>query len=184
MSFNIRVTHELKQLRRDLGKVRRQVLPKAMASALNRTATQVQSASIKAISRETGLKQKDVRGEMRRSRAMPKRLAVTITARGRALNLIRFAARKVKKGVSAAPWRKRRVFKGAFIANQGRTVLKRVGEGRTPLRPVWGPGIAKSFADKPVRGAADKAFRERWPVNFKAALKFQLARLNGKITSK
>lgn len=164
----ISVKHELGDLQKELTKTRRVYIPKATARALNRTGQQVQSAAVKAIAADAGIKQKDARAAMKRGRATVIRQIVEIVARGRPLNLIRFGARKTKKGISAAPWKKRRIFKGAWIGNQGKTVFKRVGKERYPIRGVFGPGIAKSFED--ARPKAFAAFRERWPGNFRDAL--------------
>jgi hypothetical protein len=165
----IKIAHELGALRKELTKTRRTIIPKAAARALNRTGQQVQSAATKRVAKDMGIKQKDAKPAIKRSKATVLVKFVEITARGRPLNLMRFGARQTKKGVSAKPWGKRRIFKGAWIGNDGRTVFKRVGKSRQPIRGVYGPGIAKSFED--ARPAAFKVFRDRWPVNFRDAMR-------------
>jgi hypothetical protein len=165
----ITISHELKALQKELTKTKRTIIPKAVQRALNRTGQQVQSSATRQVAKDMGIKQKDAKPAIKRSRATKLIQKVEITARGRPLNLMRFGARQTKKGVSARPWGKRRIFKGAWIGNDNRTVFKRVGKSRQPIRGMYGPGIAKSFDE--ARPAAFKVFRERWPINFSDAMR-------------
>ena len=164
----ITVRHELKALHKELTKTRRVIVPKAAQRALNRTGEQVQSAAITVVAKDMGIKKKDAKRAIRRTKATKLVKKVEIISRGRPLNLKAFGARRTKKGISAAPWGKRRVFRGTWIGNDGKTVFKRVGKSRQPIRGVYGPGVAGSFDE--ARPVMLKVFRDRWPGNFSDAM--------------
>jgi len=174
----ISVRHELRALSRDLKRVHRKHVEPAARAALNRTGGSVRSVAVKEVARESGIKQKDVRGAVKLDKARKGGpLRAEIQGRGRPLNLIRFAARQLKKGVSAKPWNKKRVYgRGAFIDNDGRTVFKRTGAGRLPIRGMYGASIATELVRDAVAAAVRKQFGERWPVEFKRAFEQAMKR--------
>lgn len=181
--MRIDVKADIKAALRELNRVQREQVPKAAARALNTTASQVQSAAVKELAAETGLKQKDVREVLRRTRATWTNLVAAVIATGRAVNLIRFtrqtrdAARK-GPGVRANAWGKPRVYRGTFIGNQGRTVFVRQGEGRLPIKPVHGPSIPREMAREKVKKHLEQTIKTRWPINFARELKYYLSRSN------
>lgn len=84
--------------------------------------------------------------------------------KGSETNLSLFGARKTKKGVSAAPWKKRRIFKSTFIVPEyGGKVYKRMGDQRGPLHPLFGPNIAREIAREPTIARWKQA--ERFVMN-------------------
>lgn len=191
MAVSIDIRADIKAVERQLSKAQRQVVPRAAAHALNTTARQVQSAAVKQIARETGIKQKDVRVALSRLKASWRTLTASVVASGRALNLIRFVTPAKQKsgafrkqaGVIANAWGKKRVYPGTFIGNKGRTVFRRAkGAGpsgrvkRLPILPVWGPSIPRTMATKEVEQQLETTARTRWPVNFRQDLKFYLSR--------
>lgn len=176
--MQISVKADVQQARAELRFFRQQVT-QAAARALNRTAQEVQSAAVKEIAAETGLKQKDVREALKRTRANAQALIATVEATGRAVNLIRFtnqtrsAARK-SGGVRANAWGTMRIYRGTFIGNQGRTVFVRVGKGRLPIRAVHGPSIPREMAREKVSKQLILVIEGRWPINFESDLRFYL----------
>ena len=179
--LRVDVKADIKAALRELNRVQREQVPKAAARALNTTATQAQGAAVKELAAETGLKQKDVRAAMHRTRATWRNLVAAVVATGRAVNLIRFtrqtrdAARK-GAGVRANAWGKSRVYRGTFIGNQGRTVFVREGEARLPIKAVHGPSIPREMAREKVLKHLDQTIRTRWPINFARELKYYLSR--------
>jgi hypothetical protein len=167
-------------LRRNKGRER--AVRQAAVRALNRTAQQVQTASVKAIARETGLKQKDVRVAMRRLRAKPSNLVATVIATGKAVNLIRFtrqtrrAARRAG-GVIANAWGRKRLYRGTFIGNAGRTVFARTSKARLPIEPKYGPSVPRELAREYVAKFVRQTIRTSWPINFQSDLKYYLGRV-------
>ena len=67
-----------------------------------------------------------------------------ITARDTTMSLKEFGPRKTAKGVSAAPWKKRRVFPHTFIGPGGH-VFVREGKARLPIKKLYGPAIPKEM---------------------------------------
>lgn len=180
--MRIDVRADLSAARRQLYSWQKSAIPKAAAAALNRVGTHANSLAVKELAGVTGLKQKDVREAMSRSRATWANLETRLKTIGRALNLIRFAARQTKKGVTASAWGKRRVYPGTFIANQGRTVFKRrtVGgkrAGRLPIDAVHGPSLPREFARATFVRKLETAVTLKWREEFSRQLRYYLGKL-------
>lgn len=199
----------LEKLKKNLSFAEQDAFPKAAAAAINRTAKTVQSRTVKAVAKKMGVRQKDVRDGADIRKAHADRLYAKLLFRGDAFNLIRFKARQIKKGVSAAPWGNRRHFAGAFIANiNGADVVLirkkgvgRVGEGETqesrraaaiaaatgsghrdkrlPVRAMKGPGVAKTAAEDDVAKEREEVMKERLPIEFKRSLEYYTKRFSG-----
>lgn len=176
------------RLGRRLSYAEREVFPLAAARAVNRTAVTIRSESVRAIARRMGVTQKPVRDRSRIRRAAPKpsQLHATVTFRGRSFNLIRFKARQTKRGVSAAPWGRRRIFPHTFIAtirtNPGVFVRTKEGGrrvGRTPIRGVLGPGIARTASEAELAAARRATVAKVLPERLERELKFYMRRLPG-----
>jgi hypothetical protein len=178
----INVSHDLARLTRDLTRFQRQVIPNATQMALNKVAASVRAEAVRELAKVTGLRQKDTRAATTLRKAHKGKPFAEIVARGRPLNLIRFDARQLKKGVSARPWGKRWLFKPrVFIANQGRTVfIRERGAGRLPIRGMFGPSIARELLRDEVMAAINRKFAERWPIEFERALNVQFRKLIGR----
>lgn len=167
--LQISVKSDMDDLARTLDRAQRRQMPKIIKGTLDRTATQTQTTAIKTISKETGIKQKTVRATFRVFKAKTTALVAVIRTRvKRAPNIIQFKAKQTKVGVIASPWRKRRTFKGAFIANQGRTVFirKNLGDTRSKIKALWGPAIPNELIRKHVVRAWRKTIKARLPINF------------------
>lgn len=185
------------ELSRRLARAERDVFPRAAARAINSTATTVRAESIRAIARQIGVKQRDVRQKTRIDRARPNQLTAVITFFGRGFNLIRFGARQRIRGVSAAPNRRRRVFPQTFIADLGTGkfvgVRRRKGAGlrheraegykkadrvgRTPVVGVVGPGVAATAAEPEMARMRREAVARALPGRLERELRFYMARL-------
>jgi hypothetical protein len=154
-----------------LTSLERDLVPRAASAALNRVAVSARAVAVQEIARTTGLTQAEVRQRLDIRTANRNYLAASISAVPWSPNLIRYAARQTKAGVSAAPWRNRRVHKHTFIGNQGRTVFVREGKSRLPIKSVRGPSVPKEF----MQGYAIKAMQarvaERFALEFDRALK-------------
>lgn len=152
------------------------VVEKAAVRSLNRTNDQVATIARRMIAKDMGIPVKAVRAGMFKIKAMRHKLVAGTVARGRPLNLIRFKARQTRRGVSATAWGKRKVYKGAFIANQGRTVFKRTSKARTPIKAMWGPSIPKTMLQDYVIKAMNQTANRQWRKNFARDLQFYLDR--------
>lgn len=175
--MQISIRSNVKQVTRGLTRVQRKVIPGATVTALNKVRKEAATAAVKVLAKDMGLAQNKIKPAVSETKASLNDPVASIGFSGRALNLIRFNARQVKKGVSAKAWGKTRTYKGAFIANSGRTVFTRTTKKRLPIKPLYGPSIPKTF----VEGTADKALadkvRDRFPILFKTAIKFMLSKL-------
>lgn len=131
--------------------------------ALNRVGDMVYTRVIRDAADQTGAKQRRVRDVVEKKKAWASSGSVyRIVARDRTMPLRDFAARQVRKGVSAAPWNKRRIFGGTFIVasldghvfrrERGKVVTfskgARKGKKGNPIVKMWGPAIPKEM----VRG--------------------------------
>lgn len=119
--------------------------------SLNRGGDQARTQIRRSLVSQTGIKYGLINRAVTEDRATPGKLAYSLIAVGNETNLSLFNASQRKKGVSAAPWKKRRIFKGTFIvgAYAGK-VFKRTSEKRGPLEPLWGPNIAREIVREPT----------------------------------
>ena len=156
--------------------IERSVVPQATARALNRTAAEARTQVVRKLASQTGLKQKSIREKLIVVRARRSSLVAELQVSGRPLNLLRFGARQTKRGVSAKAWGKRRVYPGTFLGNRGRTVFKRVGGKRLPIKPVWGPSIPREFIRNQLDRTIGRVVRERFPVHFRQNMAFLLSK--------
>lgn len=131
------VTLTLKTDFRDVGRVLNAVSgrdrDRAAAMALNATAAKARTTATRTIAAKYTIKQTDVRSRVRVLHASASRLIAAIEAeparRGRrSVNVIAFAPREDPRGVTVMIRRgmPRNLIRGAFIANQGRTVFTRI----------------------------------------------------------
>lgn len=69
---------------------------------------------------------------------------------------------------------------GAFIGNEGRTVFKRVGKSRLPIKAVSTIGPEQMFNAKRINRAVVKAMLQDFPAIFRREVKFYTGRFNAK----
>jgi hypothetical protein len=148
--IRISVRADLAPVRARLARLSADMRDKAIAAAINRTADQAKTAAVRDIRGTFNLDASYIRNRIRVQRANARGVVVEATIRApgkRAANLIRF----VEKSATLAQIRRRskrgesgvyvqikrqggkRLVKGAFISNAGRTVFRRI-RGSGPLR--------------------------------------------------
>lgn len=122
--------------------------------ALNKGGDQGRTQVKRSLVSQTGIKYGMINKAVKTVRAHPNKLEYSLIADGTETNLNLFGARQRKKGVSAAPWKKRRIFKSTFIVPgyEGR-VFKRAGKERGPLEPLFGPNIAREVVKDKTKAA-------------------------------
>lgn len=164
----ISVTVDIKGALRYLERIERDVVPRAAAAAINRTANSTAVEVSRQIARETGIPVREVRQRIKVRRASKDNLTAYVTAYPYSPNVKRFNARQTDPGVVASPWRRRRLFPGTFTMPSG-AVVKRTGKARFPIRGIRGPSVRKEF----LRGYALRAMKakvdERFPIEFERA---------------
>jgi hypothetical protein len=95
---------------------------------------------------QTGIRYGDVNKAVREIPSTPVTLTYTLEGRGSETNIAWFHGTQRKKGVSAAPWNKRRIFPHTFlIGAYGGKAFKRLTRQRFPIKPVFGPNLAREL---------------------------------------
>lgn len=172
---------------------------RATISALNKTAAQAQTQMSKLIREDYAISASLVRERLRVRRAARRgefafeaALLGNANNQSRAMNLIRFLEKdggvkaykrgkagrldqlrfKVKRGKGFAQ------VQGAFIGNKGRTVFKRTGPGRLPIKPVQTIGVPQMFNTRKNRTAVEKFIREAFPRIFQREAAYYLSTLS------
>lgn len=175
----------LPKLLKKLSSLEMRVFPKAATRALNRTTTVMRTSTVKDVAKTMGVKQKDVRSKVKARLAKPSPSpSASLSYKGKGLNLIHFKASQNKKGVAASPWGNRKTFTHGFITTIGtaRLVMVRQKQGgalvsRLPIRPLLGPGVAKTAMDPEVAKGRAEIMRTYFPTRFAHELKFLVSKL-------
>ena len=189
MSADLRIAFDLGQFTR-LGNMIAAAggkAPIALARAVNHTGDKARTAMARALAPQTGLKPRTTRKALKARKMWPGRSgSYVISASGGDVRLKFFAARETRKGVSAAPWGKRRAYPGTFIKgglpeyrvplNLGGHVFRRTGAGRLPITVVRsGLYIPQEL----VKGESAAAFDSTVRRDLPARLGHELARILG-----
>jgi len=197
MAEILNITDPIKKLERELGSLSKEVIPKAAARAMNRTQNTVVSKTVREIAKQTGIKNKVIRKNIKLTlRAQPKRLTSIVTSRPAATNLIEFVAPskrhpgafRNKPGVVAKAWGKTITPKGTFIVigkNSGKPVVVSRRANAKRVHGVWqedwsktiyGPSISKNFIDRNVLGIQKKIADTEFAKNFPREVRYYLDR--------
>lgn len=125
-----------------------------MSRSLNHEGDKGRTQVKRALVQQTGIKYGLINQAMKTIYSTPASLTYTLEARGTETNLNLFGARQGQRGVSAAPWNTRRVFKSTFmIGRYGGRVFRRVGKSRFPIKPMFGPNIAREIVKDESKAA-------------------------------
>ena len=117
----------------------------ALSRALNHEGDKGRTKVKRALVKQTGIKYGAVDKGMATVRATPATLTYTLKARGDETNIAWFGGVQRRKGVSAAPWNKRRIFRHSFIVPRFGRALVRTSKSRLPIRPLYGPNLAREL---------------------------------------
>src|SRR5437762_6926197 len=98
MAVRFNVTADTRPIQQRLDQLGKDT-PRAMARALNRTATNVRAEVVRRVAADTGLRQKDVRERTEIQRATFARQIAAVVASAKRLPLTAFGARQVALGV-------------------------------------------------------------------------------------
>lgn len=127
-----------------------------MARSLNHEGDKGRTQVKRVLVKQTGIKYGQINKAIRTIPATAATLTYRIVASGDETNISLFGASQGKRGVSAAPWGQRRVFKSTFIVGKfSGKVFKRTGKKRFPIKQVYGPNIAREL----VKGETAAAFK-------------------------
>lgn len=133
--------------------------------AVNHTGAKARTAMIRALVPQTGMKRKTMAKALRQKRAFNGGDYV-INAKGGNVRLMFFKPRETRKGVTAAPWNKRRLYGSTFMKggrfpkrvglNIGGAVIQRAGKARYPLAAAPRSGLY--IPTEMVQGNSEAAF--------------------------
>jgi len=187
MKFTI--SHNFPEVMRDLDRLQEDVAKRATASAINRTMEQARTAMSREIRQEFNISAGKVNQSLRITKATLSgglyRLQAVLespTQRGRSLNLINFAARQTSKGVTVKVKKggARKLIPGAFIANDGRTVFKRVGKARLPIKALQTVDVAQMFNTKRINAKVVAFMQAKFPEVFAREAAYFTNRFNSR----
>ena len=190
----------IKEVQAKLAGMRRDMQAKVLQPAINKVADKAKAEINRAIPQEYAVKAGEVRNAISLRSAQAGRLEAVIDIfgsarkRGRSLNLIHFLAAVRGLAVRGAKASKRdraaldqqlgfvikkagglKKIDGAFIGNKGRTIFKRTGKARLPIKPVQVIGFSQMFNSRKInRRVMDKIAAE-FPVEIDRALKRLMA---------
>lgn len=192
--IEISIKQDIKKTLAALDSYRKDIIPAATASALNRTATTVKSVATKEIAQRTGLKQSYVREKLAVIKASRQGLVAIVRALPKGVNLIQFvsptkrntkAFRKMDKkgnpkfkGAQAKAWGKTTTYKGSFIGtgkgSGKQLVFVRTGPQRdAPLKALHGPSVPMTFANKVVTQVMRDVIAREFGKNFAHEIKWR-----------
>ena len=117
----------------------------ALSRALNHEGDKGRTQVKRALVKQTGIKYGGVNKAMATIRATPATLTYTLKARGDETNIAWFGGQQRRKGVSAAPWNKRRILRHSFIVPRFGRAFIRTAKSRLPIRPLYGPNLAREL---------------------------------------
>lgn len=165
-----RAVAEFRSLRDDVQK-------KATYRALNRALDKAATETGREIRKEYNVKQRAIRGALRKRRANSKSLFARLIVEGVRLGLVEFAPRQNKVGTSVKIKVKggRETVKGAFIATrrwQYRGVFRRRGKERLPIVYLRSISVPQAFANKAVLDALEKVALETFNKTFEQQIRF------------
>lgn len=183
VAFDVSIKSELKEFRRQLGRLEKEAYPKAVVRTINRVAGSARTASTKHIAPLMDSRQGDVKRRMRQEKASKRRLWSTIIASWKPLRLMAFKARQTAKGVRAKAWGKTRVYPHTFIApfkaggKAKKGVFVRKGKASLPIKQLWGPGVTQLFKQRENDSVMRSTVKERFAKEFRANLRYYVGRL-------
>lgn len=194
MQLTIRT--EFPEVAERLASLQRELAARVAARALNRTVDQARTQMSREIRQEFNLSAAKVREKLQVRRASFKAGMLGLTAEllsrtasgRRSLNLANFDARQTASGVTVKVKKRggRKLVRGAFIGNRGRTVFERVpgtrmasraryrGAHAQKIRPVQTIDVPQMFNARRINAAVVAAIRSRFPAIFQRELAFAL----------
>lgn len=125
---------------------------KALSRALNHEGNKGRTQVKRALVRQTGIKYGQINRAVTTIPSTVSTLTYIIRGAGNETNIALFGARQGKRGVSAAPWNTRRVFRSTFMVGRfGGNVFKRTSRKRFPIKGVYGPNIGRELVKDEAR---------------------------------
>lgn len=189
MKYNVDLSiTQMKQFATD---VQKKYVPVAAGIALKRVGNTVRNAGATKIRERLAIKASVAKGAIKVRRIGSDSYTLLIEASGKPIPLRDFGATQTNNGakfrVSRAGTRKlykRKGRAGFILQSKGGHVFVRTeddppGLKKGRIKKVYGPSIPQYFVTKLVMDAMKQTARERWPIEFSAALRGVLIRKTG-----
>ena len=184
--MKIDVALDARDITRQIGRLRNDVIPQAAASALNRTSTTVRAEAVRYIRAQLPLPAKSIRNRLTLQRAAKTRLMARIVAKrdyDPPLSVFgpKWAQRQAGGATVKLPGRARQTILGAFVAKTryGRdAVFRRVGSARTPLKflrasDVGLPTVSAAFLQAGADASIQRLTRDKFRQNLAREINFR-----------
>jgi hypothetical protein len=180
---------DLTQVRRYSGEVQKKYVPAAAGIALKRVGNTARKEAAVTIRERLAIKASVAKGALTMKRVGSTR--VLIIASGDPIPLRDYGARMTRRGATFRVARagKRKVYRrqgraGFILPSKGGHVFARIeadppGPQKARIAVAYGPSIPQYFVTKVVINVMERVARERWPVEFSAALRGVLIRRTG-----
>ena len=182
--MEIKINNTIKRAVKNVNKIHKKFVPKAMVTALNKMGKEVMTQAKRELKDATGLKAGTVAKKMTKDKARRGDETYSIRIKSRYLNLIEFNARQTKRGVSAKGWGKRKIYRGAFIGrgqNSGKElVFKKVRDSKR-IKAVYGASLTREFVRQDMEKIFNKKIKTRFPILFKRAVEFQMMKAQSRL---
>ena len=146
--MEIKIKNTIKQAVRNVQKVHKKYVPKAMVTALNKMGKEVMTQAKRELKDATGLKAGTVAKKMTKDKARRGDETYLIRIKSRYLNLIEFNERQTKKGVSAKAWNKRKIYRGTFIGSgkdSGKQLVFKRRKDSKRIQAIHGASLPREF---------------------------------------
>lgn len=155
-------TSQIEALARVIDAVPAGIRDVVIPRSLNDVGDQVFTAVKRSVAQQTGATAGRVAKALDKKRATPGVHVFKIVASDRFMSLKDFGPKQTKKGISSAPWKKRRVFPGTFFGPGGH-VYKRTGKSRLPIEKLYGPAIPREMIRDATAGVVLQIVNEKLP---------------------
>lgn len=204
-AFTFRVDSNIADVTKYLNQVQRDLRPKAIVPALNKTASKVKTEIVRKLAKEQKINQKPLNKQIKITKAhkatkktQARNYAVVDASEAKTINLINFVSRNTRKinyfnkrigrgkkrrykaeGVIANTGKGRKVYKGTFIAtdrNGELKVFKRKGKARDKIYMVSGARPEKYFRKPETHSFMRKVAEHQFPIELNRAVKAILAK--------
>lgn len=188
---------DFKETFKSLNRLSDDLQKRVVPAALNKVVAKANTEMVRAITSEFNIKADEVRSNLKiikAKRDFSKWVAqldpFAKNRKGRGFNLVRF----VEKKVTLAEGRRRakagtlnqvqfqikklggkKIIKGAFIGNNGKTVFIREGNDRLPIKPVTTIDVSQMFNTRRINKRVMDRINSELPIEFDRAIKAAIA---------
>lgn len=185
--MRIDIRHNFPDVIKKLDTLRDDIARQATSRALNTTIAQAKTSMSREIRQEFMITASKINQSLRINKANAYKGEVRMQAslespakRGRSLNVAAFGARQTKKGVSIKIKRNgpRHLIPGAFMINDGKTVMIRVGPKRLPIKAIQTIDVGQMFNTKRINTKVQRFMFDKFPSLFDREVKYYTEKFN------